>query len=188
MRPLVITFPHAVFFWLVFVWAFVPERKLVKNAKGAKDHSLKVLLLTNQLGMVIAFALAFTIEHGRIAGQWPFWTGTALLLAGSLLRRHCFRMLGQSFTGNVQVTDDQIVVNRGAYRFVRHPSYTGGLLMFAGIGLALCNWWSLAAAVLGGVIGYSYRIHVEERALLAALGPRYAEYAAGRKRLIPFLI
>jgi hypothetical protein len=131
--PLVVTFPHAIVFWLVFLWAFVPERTLVKNAKRASDPSLKVLLLTNQIGMGIAFAIAFTIAHGRIAG-------------------------------------------------------TGGLLMFVGIGLALGNWWSVAAATLGAAIGYSYRIHVEERALLATLGARYAAYAAGRKRLIPFVL
>lgn len=186
--PLVLTFPHALVFWLVFVWTFLPERTLVKNAKRASDPSLKVLLLTNQVAMVVAFAIAFTLEHGRIGGQWSFWVGTALILAGSLLRRHCFRMLGQSFTGDVQVTQGQVVVNKGAYRFVRHPAYTGGLVMFLGIGLALGNWWSVAAAVTGALIGYGYRIHVEERAMLATLGPRYAEYAAGRKRLIPFLL
>ena len=188
MRPLIVTFPHAIAFWIVFVWGFIPERRLIRNARGSSDPSLKVLLLTNQLGMCLAFLFAFLLKRGHIAGQWAFWTGTSVLLAGCLLRRHCFRMLGESFTGNVQVNDDQVVVNRGAYRFVRHPSYTGGLLMFFGIGLALQNWWSVLVATLAAVIGYSYRIAVEERALLATLGPRYAEYAAGRKRLIPFVI
>jgi protein-S-isoprenylcysteine O-methyltransferase Ste14 len=59
--------------------------------------------------------------------------------------------------------------------------------IFAGIGLLLSNWLSLAALLLSSVIGLLYRIHVEEAALAATVGDAYRSYAAGHKRLLPFL-
>lgn len=187
MKPLIVTFPYAIAFWLAFLWAFAPEQRLV-NRSEKKERSLRVLLVVQAVGMAGAFFIAFAAKAGRMGGQWSLWTGIAVLIAGSLLRRHCFRMLGRFFTGDVRVDTEQVVVDRGAYRWVRHPSYTAGILMFAGIGLALGNWWSFALILTASSIAYGYRIRVEERALLATLGPRYAEYAARRKRLIPFVI
>jgi protein-S-isoprenylcysteine O-methyltransferase Ste14 len=71
---------------------------------------------------------------------------------------------------------------------VRHPSYTGGILMFAGIGVALANWASLAILIIVSVAVYSYRIAVEEKALLAAIGEPYAAFMRTRKRFIPYVI
>jgi protein-S-isoprenylcysteine O-methyltransferase Ste14 len=71
---------------------------------------------------------------------------------------------------------------------VRHPSYTGGILMFTGIGVALANWASLAILVIVSVAVYSYRIAVEEKALLGAIGEPYAAFMRTRKRLIPYVI
>jgi len=46
---------------------------------------------------------------------------------------------------------------------------------------------SVALAVLAPLIGVIYRIRVEETALFDALGDDYRSYAAGRKRVIPFV-
>jgi len=116
-----------------------------------------------------------------------FVVGLALLISGSLLRRHCFRMLGESFTGDVRASSEQQVVTRGAYSILRHPSYTGGILMNAGVGLGLGSWASALLLTLVSAAVYSYRIAVEERALSAAIGDPYREFMATRKRLIPFV-
>src|SRR5207302_6409826 len=130
------------------------------------------------LALLFAFAAAFllpqfTIRRGHAAA---FWIGIVVMIAGSLLRRHCFRMLGQYFTGNVQVLPDQRVVERGAYRLVRHPAYTAGMLMFLGMALALGNWLSVAVLFATTLATYLYRVRVEERALLATIGEPYRLY------------
>jgi len=115
--------------------------------------------------------------------DWPFTNGVnqlvagiVTLLCGSLLRRHCWRVLGIHFTGNVKAASDQPVIEAGAYRWVRHPAYAGGMLMYIGTGLALTNWLSVLIITVAGALGYIYRVHVEERALLANLGARYEQY------------
>lgn len=187
------TWPYALIFWAAFVWAFVPESRIAarRNESGpsAQDaHSKLILMLSQIIGMAAAFAVALTASFGAM--PYPmlfFWMGVAALIAGRLLRRHCWRMLGSSFTGTVIVNTDHAVVDRGAYRYVRHPSYTAAVIMFAGIGLALANWISLATLLVLVVIAFLYRMTVEERALVAVIGDPYRNYMQRTKRFVPFL-
>ena len=74
---------------------------------------------------------------------------------------------------------------RGPYRVLRHPSYAGLLLIFAGFGLTFGSWVSAAAALLIGLAGMLPRIWVEERALAQAFGADYEDYASSTARLLP---
>jgi protein-S-isoprenylcysteine O-methyltransferase Ste14 len=198
MRPIPFIWPEALIFWIVYAWAFVPEFGILRRAERANraaprsqdSHSLRVIMLGMWLGLLIAFPLSFRPQFaitgmGRIVA---YWGGTALLLAGSLLRRHCWRTLGRYFTGNVQTVEQQQVIDKGAYAYVRHPSYTAGVMMFTGIGFALGNWASVAVTFVSAAAVYAYRVRIEERALVEALGAPYVEYMKTRKRFVPFLL
>lgn len=64
----------------------------------------------------------------------------------------------------------------------------GGMLEGIGAGVAWGNWVGLGCLLFCFAVAVSYRIRVEEEeALLAAFPDAYASYAAGRKRLIPFV-
>jgi protein-S-isoprenylcysteine O-methyltransferase Ste14 len=196
MRPLPFVFPYVIVFWVVFFWVFSREMGVVRRARkgvdagGAPDDkgSLRFVMLTQGLAFGAAFYLAW-MPWGRFADpRVAFWIGLAILVAGAVLRRLCFRALGESFTGEVRVRPEQRVVTAGPYRWARHPAYTAGLLMSVGVATALGSW---AGALIGFVlvaIGYAYRVRVEERALMATLGSAYGDYAAQTKRFIPFVI
>ena len=70
---------------------------------------------------------------------------------------------------------------------LRHPSYAAVLLACIGLGLASANWAGLAGMLLLTLTPLLWRIHIEERALLATLGDRYRAYAAQHKRLVPLI-
>lgn len=193
MRPLLAIWPYALVFWLVFAWAFFPEWRVTRRARSlvtVQDAgSLPFILWVQRLAIVAAFALAFRGPTGRmVAPTLWFWIGTATLVAGSLLRRHCFRMLGSSFTGAVVVTPGQAVVDRGAYRWIRHPAYTAGALMLGSFGMVLGNWLSLLLIVGAVALTYGYRVWVEERALVATLGEVYLAYMRRTKRFVPWVV
>ena len=95
--------------------------------------------------------------------------------------------LGSYFTTVVRTSGDQTVIDRGPYRVLRHPAYTGLLLVIAGCGLMLGNWVSLAGSLLLVLAGLVYRMRVEECALVDALGDAYREFARRRARLVPFV-
>ncbi|MDP9360978.1 MAG: isoprenylcysteine carboxylmethyltransferase family protein [Acidobacteriota bacterium] len=197
MRPLVFVWPYALIFWVTYAWAFAPEGAMVARSSraAAENHSkdsgsLRLIVVGMWIGLLLSFPIAFVtaLRFPLAANLAAFCIGTGLLIAGSLLRRHCWRILGEYFTGDVRARADQPVIDRGAYRWVRHPSYTGGILMFGGIGIALANWASLAILTLVSVAVYSYRIAVEERALIQTIGEPYATYMRTRKRFVPFII
>jgi len=116
-----------------------------------------------------------------------FAAGTVILLSGLVLRGWSFKALGQYFTHTVMVSSDQPVITAGPYHVLRHPSYTGILLASVGIGLAAANWAELVVLPLLVLTPLLWRIHVEENALLATLGDRYAAYALHHKRLVPLV-
>jgi protein-S-isoprenylcysteine O-methyltransferase Ste14 len=116
-----------------------------------------------------------------------FAAGIVILVGGLVLRGAAIRTLGVYFTGTVRVSSDQPVVTTGPYRFLRHPSYSGLLLAFVGLGLISVNWIGLAVMIVLPLPPILWRIHAEEHALLATLGDRYGDFAAQRKRLIPLV-
>jgi protein-S-isoprenylcysteine O-methyltransferase Ste14 len=111
-----------------------------------------------------------------------------MIFFGSLLRRYCFRTLGEYFTGDVKAKPNQPVIRSGPYRLVRHPSYTAGMIMFIGIGLALGSWVSFVLLTIATIATYSYRVVVEERVLLETIGEPYRAYMRERKRFIPYIV
>jgi protein-S-isoprenylcysteine O-methyltransferase Ste14 len=197
VRPLPFTWPYALFFWAVYVWAFFPEWRVVQGGiKGAKDvaskdsGSLRVLLGGMWIALFLAFPLAFVRAWSfpQRAQRPLFVAGLLFIILGSLLRRYCFRTLGEFFTGDVRAEQDQPVISTGPYRWVRHPSYTAGMMMFIGIGLALGSWVSFFLLAVGSIATYSYRVVIEERILLQTIGEPYAAYMQGRKRFIPHIV
>lgn len=196
MKPLFEIFPYSAVSWIIFVWAFWPEFRIIGRAArpasraGSLDSgSCHVIMLGTWVAYAIAVPLASkaTFQFPAVLRLAAFVAGLAMLVTGSLLRRHCWRMLGTSFTGDVRVQAGQSIVSTGAYAHLRHPAYAAGTLMHTGLGVAMGSWGSALVLALVSLAAYSYRIHVEERALVSTLGEPYREFMRGRKRLIPFI-
>ncbi len=134
-----------------------------------------------------ALAAADTGWGPRIAsGQWPLFVfGIGVALGGLVLRLWAVATLGQFFQPRLVVQDGHRVVADGPYRVVRHPSYTGPILIFVGIGYVLDNWIGLGLCVVLPLASYAYRIVIEERVLIEGLGDPYEEYRRGTWRIAP---
>jgi protein-S-isoprenylcysteine O-methyltransferase Ste14 len=141
------------------------------------------------IGVLVANSISYGIRSTAIRWQRPlvFGAGLVLMASGYLFRLYAIRVLGRFFTVVVATRRDQRVIEVGPYRYVRHPSYTGSLVTFVGMCLALTNWLALAA-LLVPIAGYGYRIAVEEAALQEALGDEYRAYMRRTKRLIPYIV
>ncbi|HAG61019.1 MAG TPA: hypothetical protein DEP82_05720 [Arthrobacter bacterium] len=101
--------------------------------------------------------------------------------------RWSFAALGRLFTTVVKASADQPIVDRGPYRWVRHPGYTGLVMAFLGFSLMLGNWVGVVTSVILILAAVIYRLRGEERALVGARGAAYLDYAKGRARLLPFI-
>ncbi len=182
---------NAVFWALFGVFAlgeYATRFRSRRNRRGSPTErwTLAVVSASALGGTVAAIELAKWGGGSIGAAAWPlFFLGIVLMVAGIVIRQWSILTLGRFFTIDVRVAPDQTVVDRGPYRWVRHPSYTGLILFFAGFGLALGNWGSLIVLAVVPTAGLVVRIRSEERALLTSLGDDYRRYAAGRRRLLP---
>jgi protein-S-isoprenylcysteine O-methyltransferase Ste14 len=112
---------------------------------------------------------------------------TVLFAIGIIVRWWAIIVLGRFFTVDVTIEKDHVLVERGPFRVVRHPSYTGVLLAFVGFALSLQNWAALLIILLPIFAAFIHRMNVEEKALTRALGSTYTDYMSRTKRLVPFV-
>jgi len=183
-----IAFDVVVGIWVLGEWR-VRLRSRFSRRGSRPDRTLLVVIAFVAAGVAGGFALAANVHAAAIReGRWPlFVAGLVVMSAGVALRQWAIAVLGRFFTVDVRVQPGQPVVERGPYRWVRHPSYTGMIVTFVGLGLALGNWASLAVLAVVPAAGLVVRIRFEERVLLATLGEPYRRFAASRPHLFPGL-
>jgi protein-S-isoprenylcysteine O-methyltransferase Ste14 len=161
-----------------------PERR---SGAMRQDRGTRLLVgLAAYLGITAGLAIAREPRLRDYANNW--WTlglGLAIVLAGAALRDWAIVSLGRYFRRAVTIEPGQRIVRRGPYRVLRHPSYAGLLLIFAGFGLTFGSWVSAAVVLLIVFAGMLPRIHVEEHALARAFGPEYDDYARSTARILP---
>jgi protein-S-isoprenylcysteine O-methyltransferase Ste14 len=162
-----------------------PEKGAVKRDRG----SYALLMLSMLVGIFLGFFVSFGVPAATIAWRQTllFWTGIVLMLAGAGFRWYAIKVLGRFFTRSVATRTGQYVVENGPYRLIRHPSYTGALVTILGLGLAMNNWISLMLVMTGAMVGYTYRVSVEERALCEGIGDSYRNYIQRTRRFIPYV-
>ena len=114
--------------------------------------------------------------------------GIALYTLGLVIALTARLQLGNCWSDieSAQVLAEQHIVCRGIYRYVRHPIYTGDLLLLLGLELCLNSWLFLAVLLLALVV-VQRCCGGEERMLVGCL-PGYGEYCKDTKRFIPFLV
>ena len=120
---------------------------------------------TVPLGLQIVGLVACTASFGLT--WWAMWVNTF-------------------FSRVVRIQEDRghHVITSGPYRYVRHPGYSGIILIWPGTALVLGSWWAMLPAV-GIVLIYIVRTALEDKTLLDELDG-YREYAARvRYRLLP---
>jgi protein-S-isoprenylcysteine O-methyltransferase Ste14 len=170
-------------FWLG--WKMRPPPGSKSQDRGSKVILIAGVWATVAAGISIGMAFPATAISGARDGI--FVVGLLVMLVGLVLRWYSIFALGRSFTVDVATRPGQQVVASGPYRWVRHPSYTGGLLTVFGVLLCCVNWLSFFAFAIA-IAGYAYRIRVEEAALAEGLGDEYRDYMRRTRRLIPFIV
>ena len=154
---------------------------LAARDRGFAGQALLVVLLTN----VAAIVCVRVFRGATFATAITCYIGLVLMSAGLLLRWWAVVHLGRFFTVNVAVAADQRVIDSGPYRWIRHPSYSGLLLLALGIGMCFGNVASILVILIPIIALMLKRMRIEEEALANGLGNAYRAYMDRTKRLIP---
>jgi|SRR5207302_1084037 len=160
---------------------------VLKHARGNASRRDRGSLRVLWAGISVATVAASMMKGYRpaIIGYDTFWIGLGLIIVGIIIRSIAIATLWRYFTVDVSIREGHELVDRGIYHAIRHPAYTGSLLSFLGLGFAFRNWLSVAIIAVATIISFSYRIAVEEDALIEHFGDRYRDYMRRSKRLIP---
>ncbi len=160
-----------------------------KSESSATDKgSLALIWRVIGASMIAAMFAAVYMHFAHFdGGATLYWVGFAMFVGGIALRWYSISYLGRFFTVDVTVKSDQTVVDTGPYKFIRHPSYTGSLLAFLGLGICFANYATLAIMMIPITSVFLYRMKIEEAALQTGLGEAYRNYMSRTKRLVPFL-
>jgi protein-S-isoprenylcysteine O-methyltransferase Ste14 len=188
VRPLVYhstVLSDAFYFTLGVAAVFELWLQVRHQSEGGRDPSYVWMLLGSLAGVGLAFAAANLDDRLPGPGWVPAVAGLALMWAGFALRAWAVRVLGRFFRVEVGVEADQTLVDTGPYARLRHPSYTGLLLFYLGLGVALDSYLSVMAAFLLPLAATVNRIAYEERTLLRGLGEPYRLYSLRTARLLP---
>jgi protein-S-isoprenylcysteine O-methyltransferase len=159
------------------------------DTQNADRGSLILLWIVIAVSITLAFNAAYSLPDANLGPLTvpALYAGVACYGVGLTLRWYSIVILGRFFTVNVAIAADHRLIDTGPYRYVRHPSYTGALLAFLGLGLCFGNWISILLTIIPIFLVFLRRMNVEEAALLKGLGEPYRDYMRRTQRLIPGL-
>jgi protein-S-isoprenylcysteine O-methyltransferase Ste14 len=156
-----------------------------KSESDSYDH--------NSLGLIWIVIISSIIIGNFIAFRFPgfkestFFSGLALIIVGITIRLIAIFSLKSLFNANVAIHHNHKLKTDGIYKKVRHPSYSGSLLSFLGLGITLGNWISLIVVFVPVLCAFLYRINIEEKALTNNFREEYLNYKKKTKKLVPFV-
>jgi protein-S-isoprenylcysteine O-methyltransferase Ste14 len=177
-----------------FVYFLRYDKQLVERRLRHREpvREQRLLIRGGFLMFLVAFVLpGFDYRLGwsrQLLGEVPVWlTAISLALVTSGFLFVFWTLKVNSYAGRtIQVEAGQTVISTGPYAWVRHPMYTGSVVVWLSTSLALGSWVALPAFILL-IPFYVVRLLNEEKVLLAEL-PGYSEYCAKtRFHLIPLV-
>lgn len=152
-------------------------------AKLTAIKTVKTAILIGLLLQAIAPTVLPIWRNASLAQS----TGLLLYAAGWLVAVTGRIQLGANWQNIEEATviKRQAVVSHGLYRYIRHPIYTGDLLLIIGFELTLNSWFLVGAIVLTPIV---LRQALREETMLVQRLPGYDDYRRRTRRFIPFLV
>src|SRR4030095_10653031 len=146
------------------------QRQSLKNDRG----SFLMIIVAITLAIFISIDLRMK-NFGILTGVFQ-WLGLLVMLAGATFRQWALIHLGRFFSRTVQIEAAHQIIKTGPYQWICHPAYTGMILVYIGISMALGTWLGTLITCLLVTGSLLYRIWVEEAALTLTLGHEYRQY------------
>jgi protein-S-isoprenylcysteine O-methyltransferase Ste14 len=178
--------------WILFITVWLLAAISTKRAIYRETHAQRLrywlLFLVACFLLIYRHELPYPLNVGIVPHAMPIACAAALsCVAGLAFALWARATLGRNWSGIVTLKEGHELVQRGPYRFVRHPIYTGMLAMF--FATALIE--SRLAGFVGVLVMFAsfwIKLDIEERLMLQQFPERYAAYKQRVKRIIPFVL
>jgi protein-S-isoprenylcysteine O-methyltransferase Ste14 len=178
--------------WLVFVaiWviAAVSTKRTVYRETRAQRLRYWVWLVSAYFLLLYGPRLPYPLNLRIVPHATPAAMAAAVLCVIGLAFAVWARVtLGRNWSGVVTLKEGHELIERGPYRFVRHPIYTGILTMFFATALAVGHLAGFAATFLM-FASFWIKLRDEEKLMLQQFPEQYAAYRQRTRRIVPFVL
>jgi protein-S-isoprenylcysteine O-methyltransferase Ste14 len=178
--------------WLVFVtiWvlAALSTKRTVYRESRAQRLRYWVLLVIACFLQLYGRQLPYPLNMRVVPHVAPTaWAAAVLCVIGLAFAVWARVTLGRNWSGVVTLKEGHELMERGPYRIVRHPIYTGILTMFFATALAQGHFFGFVGALLM-FVSFWIKLGDEEKLMLQQFPERYADYRRRTKRIIPFVV
>ncbi|WP_241657215.1 methyltransferase family protein [Halobacillus salinus] len=170
--------------WIVEFFLF--RNRHTQEGDRLERRSFPLILVAIILAVAVSLVMR-EWEFGVITSPWLWWFGLIIYAIGVGLRYWGILHLKDQFTRDVSVQKGDKLVSTGPYKWLRHPLYTGLLLIVIGFCLGVGNVWTAVFCGVLVTIALLHRIHIEEAMLIEAHGDLYRGWCSSRYRLVPFI-
>lgn len=176
--------------WLVWAsyWCIA-----ARGVKPVRERESLRSRLSFALPMLVVGLLLFVHPGPRwllvqwVPGGWVrYWIAVFLIVAGMLFSVWARVTLGRNWSARVTIKDGHELIERGPYRHIRHPIYTGMLIALLGTGLAAGRLYGALAFVIAAV-SLGRKARLEERWMMREFADRYAQYCRRSWALVPWV-
>lgn len=174
--------------WVLLVVYWNVSARSVKPAAEPQSLAARLARMPVWLGfglLLVAWARPFGIAAIRRTALSDS-VGVAICAFGLFVAIWSRKTLGTEWSQDVELKRGHKLVQGGPYRFMRHPIYTGHLLM--ALGTAIASGLLVAFAGLAAfAVGFWIKLNQEESLLLRSFPDDYPAYRTRVKALIPYL-
>ena len=123
------------------------------------------------------------VEHTNLVGT----IGLSISILGAIIACTSRYLLGNNWSLSVQKKENHQLIQTGMYKVVRHPIYTGLLLLFTGNAIIVGDYRAIIAVIIV-FVSFWFKLKKEEQWLTETFGTEYIEYQKQTKALIPYLL
>ena len=171
--------------WVIFslYWEVAAKNSAPAKSSEAKTSRGVHVFLTNAALILIAIPI-----HG-FGRAWPasslvMAVGLAIEIAGLSLAIWARRHLGRNWSGEITIKQEHQLIRTGPYQHLRHPIYTGLLMMYVGLAVGTGEWLAMVGLAVA-VLAYWRKTRMEEATLGTAFGAEYDTYRANSWAIVP---
>lgn len=178
--------------WILFsvIWllAAASTKRSIYRESGARRLRYWILLVLAFLLLTKRHRLPYPLDVRIIsATETVEWMAGILCIAGLAFCVWARATLGRNWSGTITLKEGHELVERGPYRLVRHPIYTGLLAMFLATAIVFGHLGGFVAVVVA-FASFWIKLVEEEKLMRQQFPEQYRSYEQRVKRIVPFVL
>jgi len=178
--------------WIAFIvyWQIkAADTKTTQRLEPAGSRILRVLIFLIAIALLSIPRIPLRWLYIQLwpQGNWPFWLGAAVTVAGLLFAVWARVHLGRNWSRSVTIKQGHELITTGPYGVVRHPIYTGILAGFLGMAIAISQVRGFIVFLLI-FFAFWLKFRMEEVWMRSQFGETYTTYARKTAALVPYLL